>query len=822
MPLKPSPEFEAEPTHSIDSGWTPNRNFTFSPISPTCLVSIDSDNLQGESNTPKQSNISASALSAHRTILKSASVNDLNLRFHNPFKPTGPSATRRRSSCNPLVIHPSPSRSSFLVGIECKFARTLSIVDEAMGTKRLPNRHCDPTSPIPPFSGGSAYPPSQMDGEDEQLLPPDDVCWDPNSTYDEAQQEDEKIPPKPFGVLKMEAIAVRLRSGNGWGVRSVYIAMCLLSTVTSIENNSLPVVEPYYLSLFGGHSALSTIGIITNIAWAVGKPPMSKVMDVFGRAEGVMIATVLYFFGATLTSSATSVTQYGIARIASALGSQGLQLAQMILVADTSSLASRALLTSTISSPWIFTTWVGPVIGARFKQMGEFGYRIIYAVFGILVPLCAMWLVGVLWWEWRALRRASASRYVNWAPPPINHTHESLVSRKKSHDVDSQHSTILSPIVQMPYRSSQRRDSQALLDDHCQGRSTARQLWTQTWSELDVIGILLLTLGFGMVLLPLSFGNNVTRNWAPGVFSGLLSGGILMLFIFSRYESKYASFPIIPSRLLKQRTIILGSSVCFWHFMCQYIYESYFTSFLQVVRLSSPRDAQYIQESYMFTACISALMCGVLVRWTRRYKIWVIVGVLAHSIGAMLMLRARNLDNPLTEIVISQVIAGFGGGFTTLASQLGVQAVVSHQDVGIATAVFLTVTQIGGAIGSSMAGAVWNSMLPSELRKRLPLEQHDKIDRIVGDLDYILSFPNATPIRESINSSYVEAQRMLNILALVALLPCLLSGLFMENVDLSGPSEAEPTSIPSERSSLLSPQREPTPSGEQLLGTSAI
>ncbi|EGG02225.1 uncharacterized protein MELLADRAFT_38673, partial [Melampsora larici-populina 98AG31] len=506
--------------------------------------------------------------------------------------------------------------------------------------------------------------------------------------------------------------------------------MCLLSTVTSIENNSLPVVEPYYLSLFSGHSHLSTIGIITNIAWAVGKPPMSKVMDVFGRAEGVMIATVLYFIGATLTSSATSVTQYGIARIASALGSQGLQLAQMILVADTSSLASRALLTSTISSPWIFTTWIGPVIGARFKQMGEFGYRIIYVVFGILVPLCAMLLVG-------------------------------------------------------------RRDSQALLDDHCRRRNATQELWTQTWSELDVLGILLLTLGFGMMLLPLSFGNNVTRHWAPGqcVSPIALYICVLILLIFSRYESKYASYPIIPSRLLKQRTIILGSSVCFWHFMCQYIYESYFTSFLQVVRLSSPRDAQYIQESYMFTACVSALLCGVLVRWSRRYKIWVIVGVLAHSIGAMLMLRARNLDNPISEIVISQVIAGFGGGFTTLASQLGVQAVVSHQDVGIATAVFLTVTQIGGAIGSSMAGAVWNSILPFELRKRLPLEEHDRIDRIVGDLDYILSFPDGSPIRESINSSYVEAQRMLNILALVALLPCLLSALFMENVDLSGPRE---------------------------------
>lgn len=152
------------------------------------------------------------------------------------------------------------------------------------------------------------------------------------------------------------------------------------------------------------------------------------------------------------------------------------------------------------------------------------------------------------------------------------------------------------------------------------------------------------------------------------------------------------------------------------------------------------------------------------------------------------MLRARRLDNTTTELVVSQIIAGFGGGFTTLASQLGVQAVVSHQDVGIATAVFLTVTQIGGAVGSSLAGSVWTSMLPAQLRQRLPASEHSNIDRIVGDLSYTLSYPIGSPIRTAINDSYVEVQRMLNLISLLALIPCLISGFMMQNVDLSSPS----------------------------------
>jgi len=146
--------------------------------------------------------------------------------------------------------------------------------------------------------------------------------------------------------------------------------------------------------------------------------------------------------------------------------------------------------------------------------------------------------------------------------------------------------------------------------------------------------------------------------------------------------------------------------------------------------------------------------------------------------------------------VISQVIGGFGGGFTTLASQLGVQAVVGHQDVGIATAVFLTITQIGGAVGSSVAGSIWTSRLESALASRLPQSEQPNIPKIVGDLRFALSYSGDN--RTSINEAYVDVQRILNWIGVWALLPCLLCALAMQNVDLGAKAQL---SKPDERQS---------------------
>lgn len=149
-------------------------------------------------------------------------------------------------------------------------------------------------------------------------------------------------------------------------------------------------------------------------------------------------------------------------------------------------------------------------------------------------------------------------------------------------------------------------------------------------------------------------------------------------------------------------------------------------------------------------------------------------------------MRARRLESTNFELLASQLIAGIGGGFSTIAAQTGVQSVVSHQDVGIATAIFLTITQIGGAAGGAISGAIWSTLLPTRLRFHLPTEVDNVvIDKIMASLSYALSFEPDSPIRVAISLSYVDVQTTLNWWAFMMVFPTFVAACLMRNTYLN-------------------------------------
>lgn len=59
--------------------------------------------------------------------------------------------------------------------------------------------------------------------------------------------------------------------------------------------------------------------------------------------------------------------------------------------------------------------------------------------------------------------------------------------------------------------------------------------------------------------------------------------GLSSLGFFAYYEFQWSPLPLLPPRILKNRTIMCGSLLGFFHFLSQFVYESFFTSFLQCV-----------------------------------------------------------------------------------------------------------------------------------------------------------------------------------------------------------------------------------------------
>ena len=118
--------------------------------------------------------------------------------------------------------------------------------------------------------------------------------------------------------------------------------------------------------------------------------------------------------------------------------------------------------------------------------------------------------------------------------------------------------------------------------------------------------------------------------------------------------------------------------------------------------------------------------------------------------------------------------------------QLGIQAVATHQEVGIATAMFLTFTSLGGSVGSAVAGAIWTGLLPEKLQEYLPNIPPDERKRIFDDFKFAMSFPRESPEREGIVLAYVDVMKRLTRTATLAAVPMIVFVLVMKEVKLDG------------------------------------
>lgn len=211
----------------------------------------------------------------------------------------------------------------------------------------------------------------------------------------------------------------------------------------------------------------------------------------------------------------------------------------------------------------------------------------------------------------------------------------------------------------------------------------------------------------------------------------------------------------------------------------------YFFSYLQIVQRQSTTSAANITRVFTLSSTASSIAVSLLIKYTGHYKYYVTVGSAIYLMGMGIMLRYRNEDASTATLIGTQIVIGIGGGFLNVPVQLGVQASASHQQVAAATTVWLTILEVGSAVGSAISGAIWSTYIPHKLQQYLPADV--AYEPIFGALtvsaDYDL-YPAGSPARMAINRAYQETMRLLLISALVAAAPILPLTLAMRNYRL--------------------------------------
>jgi MFS family permease len=530
------------------------------------------------------------------------------------------------------------------------------------------------------------------------------------------------------GVRKIEAINLT------WTARSLviaYVSIFLMSFCTSLEGQTVMSLGAYATSAFSKHSLISTVLVVQNVVNAVIKPPMAKVADVFGRFEAFCVSILIYVLGYIQMAASTNVQTYASAQIFYSAGSTGLQILQQVFIADSSNLLNRAFLALLPEFPFLVTVWIGPTIADAVLKHASWRWG--YGMWSIILPASFLPLALSLLLNQRKARRLN------------------LIKSKSRH------------------------------------RGGFFAVLRRTWYDLDMGGLILLSAAVTLILVPLTLAANSKNGWKSDSIVSMIVVGLICLIALPFWESskRLAPKPLLSLHLLKQRTALAGCTLAFWYFMAFYFsVQPYFYSYLQVVQGYDVATAGRVTQTFAFTSTIAAFAVSILIKYTRRYRIFVIAGCVVYIIGMVLMMVTRHEGSTPAQILVTQVVVGIGGGLLNVPVQLGVQASASHQEVAAATAMFLTSMEMGGAVGAALSGAVWTHNIPRKLRLYLPEENKGDADAIFGKITKALSYPLGSPVRVAINQAYQETFKKLLILALIAVVPLIPLSLAMEDYKL--------------------------------------
>ncbi|KAM0455005.1 hypothetical protein ACHAPV_008147 [Trichoderma viride] len=527
------------------------------------------------------------------------------------------------------------------------------------------------------------------------------------------------------GVQNIEAIT------SVWTKHALYTAFAMIWViyfVDTMQQGATGTLTPWVTSAFQEHSLTPTVNVISSIIGGVWKLTLAKILDIFGRPQGYLISIMFTTLGLIMMAACNNVETYAAAQVFYWVGYNGLDYSLSIFLADTTSLRNRGLIFAYSSSPYIITTWLSGPISQAFLD-GP-GFRWGFGSFAIITPVITSPLFFLFMYYNKKAKKLGVIR----PRERIGTFYETVIHY---------------------------------------GR------------EFDIIGLLILSGGLAMFLLPFNIYSYQEDGWKSSLIIGLLVGGVVALIVFAIWEKFFAPITFIPYSLLMDRTVIGANILAASVFVSYYIWDSYFLSFLQVVNGLDVTRSSYVAQIYSVGSCLWAILVGLIIRYTGKFKaVCLYFGVPVTILGVGLMIHFRQPDVNIGYIIMCQIFIAFAGGTIVICEQTAVMAATSHQYVAVVLAIEAMASSIGGAIGLTVSAAVWQAVFPKKLAAYLPESELGNLTTIYGSLEAQLSYPMGSPARIAIQKAYGDSQKMMLIAATAVLSLAVVGVMMWRDIDV--------------------------------------
>jgi EmrB/QacA subfamily drug resistance transporter len=231
--------------------------------------------------------------------------------------------------------------------------------------------------------------------------------------------------------------------------------------------------------------------------------------------------------------------------------------------------------------------------------------------------------------------------------------------------------------------------------------------------KVDFIGAVLLALAVVPILIALSMARaQVIPGWTLTSWHSLsmFGGGALMLVVFGLFE-RTREQPLIDLKLFRIRVFAVGNACVFvlgGVFISPMIFLPWYVTRVAGV---SPEKAGLSLMPLVFGVIAGNVISGQVTSRLGRYKVPMLVGLLLLLTGLSVMSFTLHPDISLSELIAKMLLVGFGLGPAIPLYTIAIQNAIPPEVIGSATGVATFFRQMGGTLGSAIAGTVFAATL---------------------------------------------------------------------------------------------------------------
>ncbi|OLQ22793.1 MFS transporter [Listeria seeligeri] len=243
----------------------------------------------------------------------------------------------------------------------------------------------------------------------------------------------------------------------------------------------------------------------------------------------------------------------------------------------------------------------------------------------------------------------------------------------------------------------------------------------RTFPKLDVLGVIMSTIGFGSLLL--GFSNAGDHAWLTWKVAGFIVLGLVVLGLFVRYQTS-SKAPLLNFRVFKYPTFALTTSISFFVVMGLFGGMLLLPIFLQTVRGFSPLESGLVLlPGALVTAVLSPVTGVMFDRFGAKYLS--LVGLIIMA-GSTFMFTNLDESTTLTYIIIIQTIRSAGMAMVMMPLQTAALNSLPLNLAAHGSAMFNTMRQVAGSIGTAALITVMSKSAASFARHLGPEDVMDK------------------------------------------------------------------------------------------------